>query len=222
MYAEEYDGTLPMWSVAVPYRPGELDVTTWDLLLQPYLKSADAGRCPSDPAPAFFAFRDGSTVWRSYTVPRNLIWNPGEKENPRDREFPMKLVAVPEPRRTVLLTEKNQGGEVNGTPYPATRRPSASWTRAAAFENFQQVAWERHGVCANVLFVDGHVRALRGRRQGAFRTPPEPRDASFGWPMLPGYVRKCGAGAPLARNANGAQFWEDCPIPGEAPTRGCR
>lgn len=222
MYAEEYDETLPLWSVAVAYRPGELDVTTWDLLLLPYLKSMDAGRCPSDPAPAVYAFIDGRTLWRSYAVPRNLIWNPGETANPRDSEYPMKLAGIREPQRTLLFTEKTQGNEVNGAPYPATLRPATSWTRAAALENFQQVAWERHGERVNALFADGHVRALRGRRQGGYRTPPEPQDARFTWPILPGYINRRGAGSPLARNANGAQFWEDCPIPGESPTRACR
>jgi prepilin-type processing-associated H-X9-DG protein len=221
MYAQDYDQTLPMWSVDAPYRPGELDVTTWDLLLQPYLKSGEASRCPSDPLPAFFAFKDGTTVWRSYTVPRNLLWNPGDRSNPRDSEFPMKLSAVPQLGATLLLLEKNQGAEVNGVPYPRTRRPSASWTKADAFENSQQVAWERHGDRVNALFVDGHVTSLHGRRPGSFRYPAEPRDRSFIWPRLRGYVYKDGAGALLARDANGDQFWQDCPIPGERPTKPC-
>jgi prepilin-type processing-associated H-X9-DG protein len=216
LYLQDYDETLPMWSVSTPYLRGELGLTTWDLLLQTYIKNFGVARCPSDPYPAFFEFKDGTTIWRSYTAPRNILWNPGGG-NPRGGLYPMKLASVLEPANTLLMFEKNQGAEVNGWPYPRTRRPSGSWTNADAFENWQQVAWERHGDRLNALFVDGHVTTLKGRRQGSFRYPPNAADKSFSWPKLEGYVYKEGAGAYFARNANGNQFWEDCPIPGEAP-----
>src|SRR5439155_26708718 len=76
MYIQDYDETFPMWYVNVPYRPGELSVTTYDLLLQNYLKNFGVSRCPSDPNPAFFEFKDGTTIWRSYTTPSNFTWNP--------------------------------------------------------------------------------------------------------------------------------------------------
>src|SRR5436305_10504 len=37
MYIQDYDETLPMWSTTDKFKPGELNVTTWDLLLQPYI-----------------------------------------------------------------------------------------------------------------------------------------------------------------------------------------
>ena len=94
MYIQDYDETLPMWSVNTPFRPGELGLTTWDLLLQTYIKNFGVSRCPSDPFPAFFTFKDGSTIWRSYTAPRNILWNP-DKSNPRGGLYPMKLATVP-------------------------------------------------------------------------------------------------------------------------------
>src|SRR5262249_17529202 len=33
MYIQDYDETLPMWSTNDKFRPGELNLTTWDLLL---------------------------------------------------------------------------------------------------------------------------------------------------------------------------------------------
>jgi prepilin-type processing-associated H-X9-DG protein len=221
MYIQDYDETLPMWSVTTPYRPGELNLTTWDLLLQTYIKNFGVSRCPSDPFPAYFDFKDGSTIWRSYTAPRNILWNPGDKSNPRNGLYPMKLATAQQPSDTLLMFEKNQGAEVNGWPYPGNHHPSGSWTSADAFENFQQCAWERHGDRLNALFLDGHVKPLHGHRQGSFRYPPAPGDTSFSWPVLPGYVYKPGAGSYFATNANGNQFWEYCPIPGEPENSKC-
>lgn len=80
----------------------------------------------------------------------------------------------------------------------------------------RQIAWERHGDRLNGLFADGHVKTLKGRRQGKWRFPPN-SDTTFFWPKLDGYVYKEGAGDVAARNTNGNQFWEDCPVPGQAP-----
>jgi prepilin-type N-terminal cleavage/methylation domain-containing protein/prepilin-type processing-associated H-X9-DG protein len=225
MYIQDYDETLPMWSVTTPYKPGELNLTTWDLLLQTYIKNFGVSRCPSDPFPAYFNFKDGSTIWRSYTAPRNILWNPGDKSNPRNGLFPMRLATAQQPSDTLLMFEKNQGAEVNGWPYPGNHHPTNSWTNADAFENWIEVAWERHDDRLNALFLDGHVKPLHGRRPGVFpggsRYPPAPGDLSFFWPVLPGYVYKPGAGSYFATNANGNQFWEYCPIPGEAENSKC-
>jgi prepilin-type N-terminal cleavage/methylation domain-containing protein/prepilin-type processing-associated H-X9-DG protein len=222
MYIQDYDETLPMWSTNDKFRPGELNFTTWDLLLQTYIKNFGVARCPSDPSPAHFFFKDGTQIWRSYTAPRNILWNPGEKSNPRDGEYPMKLATAQYPADTLLMFEKNQGAEVNGWPPPGKPNPGGSWSNADAFENWQQVAWTRHGFRLNALFVDGHVKLLHGKNQGAFRYPPVPADKDFDWPVLPGYVYKPGAGAYFDRKSNGNQFWEDCPIPGEQPTKPCQ
>src|SRR5262249_14603337 len=219
MYIQDYDETLPMWSTNDKFRPGELNLTTWDLLLQVYIKNYGVARCPSDPSPAHFFFKDGTQIWRSYTAPRNILWNPGEKANPRDGEYPMKLATVQEAANTLLMFEKNQGAEVNGWPPPGNPRPGRSWGNADAFENWQQVAWTRHQGRLNAMFVDGHVKTLHGMNQGAFRYPPNPGDKTFMWPKLEGYVYKEGAGAYFDRKSNGNQFWEDCPIPGESPTK---
>jgi len=221
MYIQDYDETLPMWSVPTQFKPGELNLTTWDLLLQTYIKNFGVSRCPSDPFPAFFEFKDGSKIYRSYTAPRNILWNP-EKANIRGSLYPMKLAFATQPADTLLMFEKNQGAEVNGWPYPGNRHPTSSWTNADAFENYQQCAWERHGDRINALFVDGHVKAMHGRRQGKFRYPPQPDDLTFQWPHLPGYVYRDGAADYFNVKANGDQFWEYCPIPGESPNARCK
>jgi hypothetical protein len=53
-------------------------------------------------------------------------------------------------------------------------------------------------------------------RQGKWRFPATD-DTSFIWPNLPGRIYKEGAGDIFSRALNGNQFYEDCPIPGEAP-----
>jgi prepilin-type N-terminal cleavage/methylation domain-containing protein/prepilin-type processing-associated H-X9-DG protein len=211
MYVQDYDSTFPPFEITVPFKPGELNTTTWDLLLQPYIKNFGVARCPSDPYPAFYEFADGSTIWRSYGVPRNMIWNPG-----KGLPFPRTEANVPQPADTLLMFEKNQGAGVNGWPYPKTRQPKSSWDVGAAGENWQHMAWERHGDRMIALFADGHVKTLKGRRQGKYRFPPTD-DPTFYWPRLEGYVWRDGAGDIFSRNTNGNQFNEDCPIPGEAP-----
>jgi prepilin-type N-terminal cleavage/methylation domain-containing protein/prepilin-type processing-associated H-X9-DG protein len=220
MYGQDYDSTFPIFRSAMPWKPGELPYTTWDLLLQTYIKNFGVSRCPSDPYPAFFEFKDGTKIWRSYTAPRNILWNP-DNGNPRGGLYPMKLATVQQPAGTLLMFEKNQGAEVNGWPYPKTNRPTSSWTNADAFENYQQTAWERHGERINALFVDGHVKTMHGKRQGSFRYPPQTDDKSFFWPHLEGYVYRPGAGAYFDTKSNGDQFWEYCPIPGEEPNKKC-
>src|SRR5437660_6565953 len=54
MYVQDNDSTYPVFEVKVPWKPGELNTTTWDLMLQPYLKNYSVARCPSDPTPAVF------------------------------------------------------------------------------------------------------------------------------------------------------------------------
>jgi prepilin-type N-terminal cleavage/methylation domain-containing protein/prepilin-type processing-associated H-X9-DG protein len=220
MYVQDYDETYPMWSTADRFKPGELNLTTWDLLLQPYIKNFGVARCPSDPYPAFFEFKDGSKVWRSYTTARNIMWNP-EKANPRGGMYPMRLASVPQPAGTILMFEKNQGAEVNGWPYPKTPRPSGSWQYADAFENYQQCAWERHGGRINALFADGHVKLVHGKRWGKFAYPPDPADKEYHWPHIEGYVFRPGAGEYFDLKTNGDQFWEFCPLPGEEPNKRC-
>src|SRR5207247_7378012 len=136
---------------------------------------------------------------RSYTIPDNLItgWTE-DKTNPRGA---MTMARVPQPAGTIMMFEKNEGAEVNGWPYPKTRSPKDSWYYATLFENYQQCAWERHGDRINALFADGHVKALHGRRQGAFRYPPQPDDKSFFWPHLDGYVNRPADGAYVRRRA---------------------
>ena len=187
MYIQDYDETLPhAGQRTTQFRPGELNLTTWDLLLQPYIKNYGVARCPSDPSPAHFFFKDGTQIWRSYTAPRNILWNPGDKSNPRDGLYPMKLATVQQSADTLLMFEKNQGAEVNGWPPPGNPRPSGSWQYADAFENWEEVAWERHGDRLNALFVDGHVKTLHGRRSGVDRYPKNPTDKTYQWPNLPG------------------------------------
>jgi prepilin-type processing-associated H-X9-DG protein len=218
MYLPDYDETFPPWLTNAPYHRGELPVTTWDLLLQSYLPRSSGGRCPEDRAPAFYEFADGTRVWRSYSTPRNLIWVP-DPGNPRASLYPMKQARVTEPTGTLMLIEKRQGAEVNGWPYPLTTRPRC-WPCGSAIENYQQCAWERHGGWVHALFVDGHIRALAGKPAAAL--PLDGLAPSVRWPHLAGYVFQPGRGAGFALRANGDQFWEFCPIPGEAPNEKCR
>jgi prepilin-type N-terminal cleavage/methylation domain-containing protein len=130
MCVQDYDNTYPLYEMPVPFKPGELNYTTWDLLLQLYIKNYGVARCPSDPTPAVFEFKDGTTIWRSYATPRNMIWVPG-----KNLPYPRNEASVRQPSDTLLMFEKNQGASVNGWPYPKTRTPGAAWDVGLAFEN---------------------------------------------------------------------------------------
>ncbi len=186
MYAQDYDETFPLaiqrnWS------------TSWAITAQPYIKSYDVFRCPSDGA------RNVQAAWMgvgiSYGANMNwggsgtAPWGPmGAVSSWLNYPSP-SLAAIGQPSNTILLAERfnsdclavTQVGNptnyradfVTGT-YLNSITPAniPDGTRpAAAYPNGPNGAvTAKHSDMSNFLFCDGHVKAMRPAS-----TNPDPR-----------------------------------------------
>jgi prepilin-type N-terminal cleavage/methylation domain-containing protein/prepilin-type processing-associated H-X9-DG protein len=151
-YAQDYDGTYPRWGFS--YATGTTPITTWDIVLQPYLKNTQVLACPSDPysLEVTVSAYNNALVRRSYTMPRNIS------------ETAAQDAAIPAPSKTLLVAER-----------PGCYSGSGNWNGCATGENVgdqlrrngsADPEW-RHLGTSNFLYFDGHVKAKPGG-QGAY------------------------------------------------------
>lgn len=173
-YAQDYDETLPLFSNYLD--PGSPTPRTWDLLIQPYLKSMQILVCPSDSASPVFANLPGfgTNVRRSYAYANYLrVWN---QPCAGETGFGKNLAAIPSVSVTLLLAERR--GEGNGnTPGDWANNSNINATDAMAGISGRQL-WQSppgteaiHLGTSDYLFADGHVKAGRGVT-GAMPTLP--------------------------------------------------
>lgn len=157
-YNQEYDEKMPSGRMS----PTKADQAggAWPNLLQPYIKSYDLFRCPSnarsgafmndsqDPAP-----NGPKTVPVSYTAPieaggSNAAFGGRELEGPSLADF----VA---PSSTITVTESNSDNT-------DMRLTNDSWTGTNAVGSGGGTAlFVGHLSTMNVLFADGHVKSMR-------------------------------------------------------------
>ncbi|HVK05305.1 MAG TPA: DUF1559 domain-containing protein [Armatimonadaceae bacterium] len=157
-YTQDYDETLPDWVFGYGVNGTQ---ATWDVALQPYVKSSQILACPSDvySQEVTVGAYGGATVQRSYTMPRNIS-EPGRPD-----------AAIPAPSKTILLTERtgcyNNGG--------------AHWIACSVAENVgdqlrrngaSDQDWRHHGG-SNFLYCDGHAKLTKG--------------GNGSYPQFPGY-----------------------------------
>jgi prepilin-type N-terminal cleavage/methylation domain-containing protein/prepilin-type processing-associated H-X9-DG protein len=179
MYADNWDETLPLWTRT------DLDAAgwqnSWDIVLQPYLKSHAVVVCPSDDRSKAVVHPTYGPLVRSYSYPGNLggDWSPYVADA-------KSMGDVKRPTDTVLLGERQMEECAPAQP--------ANWASYAVFDALgknprqtcdegEEVDFHRHDGIANFLFVDGHVVSKNGKPQGPY-------------PNFPGYtVNKFGAAA---------------------------
>jgi len=177
LYAADWDETLPMWTST------ELDryrfKLTWDMLLQPYLRSHQVVVCPSDDRSKAVSHPVYGMLLRSYSYPGNLG---GDYKTYVPDAKP--LGDIPRPGDTVLLAER----EMNEAAPPTGEHwewyavfDALGRSDHQAYDRGEEVDFRRHSGKAAFLFVDGHVSVRAGSPQGPF-------------PVFPGYsVNKYGA-----------------------------
>lgn len=129
-------------------------IADWETHLAPYIKNAGISRCPSDTSsvPTHLLYADlpirdpgtGLPLLNSYAVPANVQGK--------------SLAQIPASALTVLLVDHQQFVTFEGSPEWLVMKLGVPdftlpWVNVPDF---------RHNGMANYLFMDGHVKALRG------------------------------------------------------------
>jgi prepilin-type N-terminal cleavage/methylation domain-containing protein/prepilin-type processing-associated H-X9-DG protein len=152
-YSQDYDEKLPLNPEVggVTYVNAQGVGMSWDMAVQPYLKSHQIMIRPSDSESVRFTVPGvGSNHTRSYSAVQALNDVQG-----------LALSRINTPALTVYVSERSKDGG-NGTD---------QWQWWDQFDNLNQLDW-RHLETANFLFVDGHVKARRGQNGGPYPTFP--------------------------------------------------
>jgi prepilin-type N-terminal cleavage/methylation domain-containing protein/prepilin-type processing-associated H-X9-DG protein len=160
-YAQDYDENMPYYQANYP-----ITDTPWQFTIQPYLKSIQLFKCPSNIGPA------SSTVYATPSpangsvipsIPISYVANGGDETSSTgmggvrpfrkggDARGPVSLAILNLPATTIAVSEvKNtQGNAIN--PYLDNR---------AKFYG-ANTGFTSHLKMANILFIDGHVKTLK-------------------------------------------------------------
>ncbi|RYX83588.1 DUF1559 domain-containing protein [bacterium] len=172
-YTQDYDEKYPGNGT---YNLPTGETATWDLRIQPYIKSVQLLACPSDSAhptanlPGF-----GPNVRRSYAM-FSYIWTiQGNFWEPQP--IGKSMAAIPSPSLTLLVGESGKpefGGNTPGSWFEGSRisntgdlgssdgrKPFASWdTNNTAADGSEGV----HLSTSVFLYADGHVKSLKLRK----------------------------------------------------------
>ncbi|MBV9470838.1 MAG: DUF1559 domain-containing protein [Abitibacteriaceae bacterium] len=168
-YQQDNDEALPIINGYV--NPGSPVAVSWDLQIQPYLKSMQVLVCPSDSQSTKFPVLQGygTNVRRSYAMATYLhVFTAAcSGQQPEGKNG----AAIPAPSLTVMAIERrNKSGNGNdqGT---WNDRADAPATDEAPTAGTQEI-WETpagtpalHLGTQNILFVDGHVKASTATSQ---------------------------------------------------------
>ena len=167
-YSSNYDETMPFsfyGSFGNSNAPGSSpDNYKWMDAAFPYIKSEQVFNCPSDSATNTYRFRDGLN-YGSYGL--NGAYSAAGDAFTPPRSSALYLVSeasLATPATTVWVTDNNNAPSTvntNGSqgffwPSPAMN-PAISSTSPRQLQNIV----ERHLDTTNVLFCDGHVKAMK-------------------------------------------------------------
>ncbi|RYG69050.1 DUF1559 domain-containing protein [bacterium] len=170
-YTQDYDESYPSTDMGSGAGTGRV---TWDIVIQPYLKSSQIIVCPSDSAGQKIDHPvHGRSAGRSYTGVVQVLGDLGQGY------APLKIAAVQATALTVMVAERDQPNYLN-----------LNWAAYNSVEDLGPNLAFRHLETANFLFCDGHVKALRGRPNGPFPTFP-------GYTLKPDGSANCTYGAQL-------------------------
>ena len=164
-YTQDYDETFPLTEQDAgnaPYFDANGVSMSFDLTIQPYVKSMQILRCPSDTRSQIYANLPGygANVRRSYAMARYLKVEGGRAGK--------NLAEIAAPAVTVFAGERRGCG--NGQP--------GQWYLCGIFDAVDKAAavgyaelWQGppgtemiHIGTSNILYVDGHVKAIKGSK----------------------------------------------------------
>ena len=154
-YAQEYDEKYPL---ARRYIAAGNE-TNWGQRLQPYLKSTDLFKCPSNPNNANFmgygVSPENPVGVRQIPVSYAMNFMIGDPQWAGGGTG-QSLAVVQEPTRKILVAER-RGGSNNFS------EPGLMWGdwQGAANTIWRDTSFAGHLGTANYLFADGHVKSMR-------------------------------------------------------------
>jgi prepilin-type N-terminal cleavage/methylation domain-containing protein/prepilin-type processing-associated H-X9-DG protein len=178
-YTQDYDERYPGGGAFYQVNLGGTNVyQTWDLTIQPYLKSYQIITCPSDAVTPEVNLPTIGTVRRSYSYANYMREGTGSSA-PAANAAGRPLAGIPAPALTVLLGER-----IGSTADGVTKIDIANYNRFGTIGHSRTMASEvgknffdsdpntgtmqvtagtggRHLGTNNLLFADGHVKALR-------------------------------------------------------------
>ena len=169
-YVQDYDERFPQYEVGsnaatdAPYYDPVSGVSmSWDLVTQPYFKSMQLLRCPSDTRSAVYNnLAKFGSVRRSYAMANYLRDANGSRQGCHQSDIPL-------PSYTVMVGERRGCG--NGAVasnwylcgiFDAVDKTAANNAFDLAGGNAQSEMIHLGG--ANVLYADGHVKSMRGSK----------------------------------------------------------
>ncbi len=145
-YAQDYDEKYP-------WREGGTNTYQWRSMVQPYIKSVQVFKCPSNTSTA--------TFWNDNTVASNYAMVNGNNDVHEAWRGGLALSAIDKPANKAIVVElRNQGWTEWGSSWWGGGGAGSAWDNGYAGHMSQ---W-------NVLFYDGHVKIMRpvAMTQGIF------------------------------------------------------
>lgn len=171
MYLQDYDQTMPYWLMPSPAGTGRIytGYFYWYELLVPYMKNDGVWRCPSDSAPYVSTLPPATVSYRlNVSYGMNCAHNPAlgnAGRGPFDSGSGYLGQAdsiIQDPAGTILCVDSESIGAMpygyNDTRFTGSGTYNADMVRDAARN--------RHNNTVNVLFYDGHVKAMPADTQG--------------------------------------------------------
>jgi prepilin-type N-terminal cleavage/methylation domain-containing protein/prepilin-type processing-associated H-X9-DG protein len=189
-YNQDYDEKMPIRDNSYFVGPAGQG-SSWDLTLQPYLKSTQLITCPSDTGPKYNVAGFGNQLRRSYAMAEYMLV--------RDSKDGINVSQIKAPALTVLMGERRSFGD-NGTDH---------WHYGSIFNNIDQISSQNsigsvydsnndgqpgpypgvgpHLEFSNILYTDGHVKSYRTVCPGLRKLEGHPYAADTGgtWMTFP-------------------------------------
>ena len=172
MYAQDYDDTIMRFSTpgcgGTCYWWGGWDGSTLSGeggLLYPYMKSRQIGVCPSFPKNLMGDYEQTGYAYNTLYLSRTEY---GPPPTYTATEVPTRLSQISETAKTVMMADAAQlfnGTDFRGSTFLSPPGDTTPSTYSGDYPNFHA----RHLETGNVLFCDGHVKAMKPKyRSGTF------------------------------------------------------
>jgi prepilin-type N-terminal cleavage/methylation domain-containing protein/prepilin-type processing-associated H-X9-DG protein len=152
-YTQDYDEKYPLNPEVggVTYTNAQGVGMSWDMTIQPYIKSHQVMVCPSDSESVRRNLPGVGNHTRSYSAAAYMNATDG-----------LAMSRINAPALTVHVVERSKDGDDSNDANFA-----AHWHWWDQFDHVSQIDW-RHLETSNVLYADGHVKARKGQNNGPY------------------------------------------------------